>query len=623
MSRIRYALVAVIVMLTAAPVAAQDSGWLSADVGSVGVSGSVSSNPNGRMKVSGEGTDISSTEDGFFFVYQPLPADGDISARVSSLQNTDARAKAGLMLRQSLDAGAINAALVVTPSSGIAFQQRTAANGETTRLVTPGSVPTWLRLVRSGGTVSAFRSSDGANWTLIATHSVPLQGTVLAGMVVTSARPSRLANAWFESVRFKQSAAQAPVPPSGPVAAWAFDEGMGGTARDSYGGHHGSVSGASWTTSGRFGGALAFDGIDDVVTVEDASPLRLSSAMSVSAWVHPDTLSGWRSIAGKEGPSALAYGLYANNDVLRPTAVLNTETADAEVSCVSQLAVGVWSHVAVTYDGQTARLFVNGTEAGTRALAGALVETSGAFRIGGNAIWGEWFHGTIDNLRLYDRALSAEEIQGDMNTAVPSTPLVDATPPSVTITSPTSGATVAGTITLSADATDDVELASVQFRLNGNDLGGVLTSAPFTMTLDTTALANGSYTLTAVATDAAGNQGTSAPVSVTVSNTTAVVVQVKFVEFNSADHAAVRSDGQPVVSDYTLEVWTAGDDPSKATPAATSDLGKPAGTSSFISVDQEVFLASLPKGITFFATVRANGPGGSSRSTASNTFSIQ
>jgi hypothetical protein len=88
----------------------------------------------------------------------------------------------------------------------------------------------------------------------------------------------------------------------------------------------------------------------------------------------------------------------------------------------------------------------------------------------------------------------------------------------VSITSPTSGATVSSTITISATASDNVGVAGVQFKLDGANLGAEVTTAPYSISWNTTTTSNGSHTLTAVARDAAGNTGTSAAVTVTVSN---------------------------------------------------------------------------------------------------------
>jgi hypothetical protein len=105
-----------------------------------------------------------------------------------------------------------------------------------------------------------------------------------------------------------------------------------------------------------------------------------------------------------------------------------------------------------------------------------------------------------------------------VNVTVSNGPPPDTTPPSVSITSPANGATVSGTINVTASASDDVGVTSVQFQLDGADAGAPDTSAPYSIPWDTTGVSNGTHTLTAVARDAAGNTRTSATVSVTVSN---------------------------------------------------------------------------------------------------------
>jgi hypothetical protein len=85
----------------------------------------------------------------------------------------------------------------------------------------------------------------------------------------------------------------------------------------------------------------------------------------------------------------------------------------------SAVPLNTWTHLAVTYDNATLRLFVNGVQVGSSAAAGPLLTSTGVLRIGGNGIWGEFFQGRIDDIRVYGRALSAVEIQSDMNAAVP------------------------------------------------------------------------------------------------------------------------------------------------------------------------------------------------------------
>jgi hypothetical protein len=79
-----------------------------------------------------------------------------------------------------------------------------------------------------------------------------------------------------------------------------------------------------------------------------------------------------------------------------------------------------WSHLAATYDGSKLRLFVNGLEVGSRDVGGAIDPTSGPLQIGGNEIWGEWFDGLVDDVRIYNRPLGAAELAVDMATPVAS-----------------------------------------------------------------------------------------------------------------------------------------------------------------------------------------------------------
>jgi hypothetical protein len=210
----------------------------------------------------------------------------------------------------------------------------------------------------------------------------------------------------------------------GLVAAYAFSEGNGPSVADRTGtGHTGTISGATWTTQGKFGNALTFDGVNDWVTVNDANDLDFTTAMTLEAWVYPTASGGgsWRNVMIKERPGGEIYNLYANADTNAPV-VYAVRAADPgaplDARGTSTLPLNTWSHLAVTFDGTTLRLYVNGALAGSRAVAGQLLTSTGALRIGGNSIWGEYFAGRIDEVRLYNRALAVNEIQADMDAPV-------------------------------------------------------------------------------------------------------------------------------------------------------------------------------------------------------------
>jgi hypothetical protein len=212
-------------------------------------------------------------------------------------------------------------------------------------------------------------------------------------------------------------------PGAGLVAAYSFNAGSGTTAQSAIGtGLNGTLNGATWTTQGRFGSALQFDGVNDWVTVNDANALDLTTGMTLEAWVYP-TASGaaWRNVLIKERAGGEAYNLYANTPSSVPTVyVIRADQTGTPLNAngTAGLPLNSWSHLAATHDGTTLRLYVNGVQVGTRAVSGALLTSTGALRIGGNSVWGEFFQGRIDEVRIYNRALSAAEIQTDMATAV-------------------------------------------------------------------------------------------------------------------------------------------------------------------------------------------------------------
>ncbi len=193
----------------------------------------------------------------------------------------------------------------------------------------------------------------------------------------------------------------------GLVAAYGFDAGSGSSAADSSGkGNVGSISGAVWSGAGRFGSALSFDGVNDWVTVPDASTLDLTTGMTLEAWVRPSALGGWRTVVFKERPGGVVYGLFADQAGSRPLGQVFIGSERNAVGTAA-LPLNAWTHLATTYDGSWLRLYVNGSLASSLAVSGAMAASTGVLHLGGNSVWGEWFAGLIDEVRIYDRALSA------------------------------------------------------------------------------------------------------------------------------------------------------------------------------------------------------------------------
>jgi hypothetical protein len=253
-----------------------------------------------------------------------------------------------------------------------------------------------------------------------APYSVTLDTTTVANgtHTVTATARDAAGNTATTPIR-TFTVANAPPAANGPVASYSFDAGSGTTLADRSGrGHDGVISGATWSASGHTGGALSFDGVNDWVTVADHADLDLTNGLTLEAWVNPSTASGWRTILMKELTTRMSYGMYGSGTPNRPSGYFDIGGAEVNVTGTAAPTANTWVHVAVTYDGSTLRLYVNGTQVATRAQAGSITASSGPLRIGGNAIWGEYYAGRIDDVRIYNRALTAAEIVVDRNTPV-------------------------------------------------------------------------------------------------------------------------------------------------------------------------------------------------------------
>ena len=206
---------------------------------------------------------------------------------------------------------------------------------------------------------------------------------------------------------------------SGPVAAYAFNEGAGSTVADASGnGNGGTIGTATWTTLGKFGNALTFNGSTARVTVPDAPSLRLSNAMTLEAWINPSVrTNAWRDVLMKGTDNY--YLMSSSKKSSRPAGGGIFNGIHGETFGPSALPLNTWTHLAATYDGATLRLFVNGVQVSSKAQTGTLTSSSGALQIGGDAVFGQYFAGRIDEVRVYATALSAAQIQTDMATPIP------------------------------------------------------------------------------------------------------------------------------------------------------------------------------------------------------------
>ncbi|RLI18688.1 hypothetical protein DRO49_01955 [Candidatus Bathyarchaeota archaeon] len=199
-------------------------------------------------------------------------------------------------------------------------------------------------------------------------------------------------------------------PPSaeGCVGLWHLDEGEGSVAHDSGGyGHDGSINGATWV-EGRYGKALSFDG-DDTVDCGDIDEVDGVSELSVEVWVRvPVDADGTREFIRKDGVFAHGFGWTA----YRPRFwVYFTDIGWQNSGDGPEINDDRWHHIVGVYDGQYIRLYVDGEERSSLNVGSHPVASNSAHvHIGSLSGIGEFMIGEIDEVALYSRALSAEEI---------------------------------------------------------------------------------------------------------------------------------------------------------------------------------------------------------------------
>jgi hypothetical protein len=177
------------------------------DLGNVGVAG-ITTFDGVVYEVKGSGADIWGTSDAFRFVRAPGMPIREITAKVRSVQNTHAWAKAGVMYRQSPESATSPHVMVVaTPGKGVAMQYRPEHNAPSVQLaVRSGVAPEWVRLTQVEGTFKGYTSEDGVTWQLLGTLTMPWSGE--PGLAVTSHNNSVLTTAVFENVRLSSVLSQ-------------------------------------------------------------------------------------------------------------------------------------------------------------------------------------------------------------------------------------------------------------------------------------------------------------------------------------------------------------------------------------------------------------------------------
>lgn len=404
---------------SAALTGAPSSQWLTEDVGAVGATGSFGLT-NGLFTIQGSGADIWNQADAFRYGFQSLTGDCSITARVLNQQSTASWAKAGVMIRETLDASSKYVINFVSPTMGVSMQQRANTGGSASSISNPTGIaaPYWVRLVRAGDTFTASVSPDGINWVPDGVTIVPMNTNVCVGLAVCSVNSGTLCQAQFTNVMFSSTTVVVSSPLPQLIHRYSFNETSGTNALDSIGGANGALNGsAAFDGTGR----VVLNGTSGTYVSLPANLLAGLSNVTFEAWVtnsvSPDNVPLFSFDNGSQAGFGSGYLRFVLHDQTNGRNSL--ELASTNGSTITKLNAypglgGNCVHVVCIYSPPTgaAAIYTNGVLEEAMAVSQSLTNVSLNAAALGRSPWSSdpWLSGAIDEFRIYSGVLQPADI---------------------------------------------------------------------------------------------------------------------------------------------------------------------------------------------------------------------
>ena len=598
---------------------APPSPWTSQDIGAPALAGDAVF-ASGTFRIDAAGAEIGKGRDEFHFVYQPIEGDVDIRARIDSITPVDKSSQAGVMIRSSLDDDAAHGYAFVSVRDGTAFQRRRAQVGSSTLSVGRGKAlkrprgqgrrpqaaggrearPQWVRLVRVGTTLTAYKSTDGRSWVLVGSDTVALGRTVYVGLAVTSHAPTRRATAAISNVTLLRS--ELPMDQRNTDIGRPKVSGGVTYANGAYTIHAGGTD--IWDTADQF--HFVYQPVTgDVDVIARVRSITEAHRWSKAGVMIRETLDPGSRHAVALTSAAMGHAFHRRTETNRRSSHTSGGYGTAPV-WVRLVRTGTLFEAFRSDDGQA-----------WTSMGAEVIPMADKVYVGLAAV------------SHSPKQASTTVIDGLAITGVrePDDPPANE-PPTITVTAPADGTSnvAPATLTVTASAADaDGSVRAVEFYANGTLLGRD-TSAPYSTTV--ASVREGTYAVTAVATDDRGASTVSRSISITVSASSAPPptdpapgeepppspappppgTAPRGVAFTASD------DHETLVTHYVLEIHVEGTKPGSSAPIATSNLGKPDPLSTGdIFVDRSAFFTALAPG-NYIASVRAMGTSGSARS---------
>ena len=459
------------------PTVPAPSPWENQDLGRVLGAGATGTNA-GEFIIIGAGGGLGGTADQFQYCFQPVAGDVTLTARVVSSQNTGANALAGVMIRNSLDAGAADALMAFGGGSSAAVFQSRSSNGTPATGNSAGSMntPCWVRLVRSGNALTGYTSPDGSNWTRQGSTTSVLSPTIYVGLAVSSGTSNLLNSSAFDNVTVAGAASADPI----PVAEWKLDEVSGTVATDSRGSHNGTYDNALLALPGATpatGYSAGFNGTNANIAVP---PLNLNSnVVTITGWVNAN---GYQNAATgiffNRANSTVAGLNFFNSTANELGYTWNNNSSSYNWHSTLMIPTNQWTFVALVVEPTRARIFMatNGIlSSATNNISHVGQAFDGTSYIGWDAYSSSrYFNGQLDEVQFFNQALTPAQLARM------------ASAPTITLTSPVNGATYPAwsgiNLSASLSAANGHTANSVQYFSNHGQLLGESATPPFSVT---------------------------------------------------------------------------------------------------------------------------------------------
>jgi hypothetical protein len=173
------------------------------------------------------------------------------------------------------------------------------------------------------------------------------------------------------------------------------------------------VNGPTYSSSN--GGSIVFDGGDDIVSISDSNILDITTSISLESWIYATKSTGIQNVISKSSASQNNSYIYPRTDDGWTTATFYLGVPIFTTLIASWPSRDAWHHTVATYDGATMKIYIDGVLSNSKSQSGTISTNTNSLTIGSQPGYGEYYGGRVSGAKIYNRALTASEIQQNYN----------------------------------------------------------------------------------------------------------------------------------------------------------------------------------------------------------------